>query len=401
MPPLTGPPSSSMSANRGTTVRHAAARVDTADASTQVGSSALLSSRRAYWTNEQQQLQQSFERYHSHRQELLQLPYPTPPAAERPPPVSATVPIHRVYILRCATCDTFLSDRGMRVSAFPARSRLTGMLVASLVARVIKQDLPKESVADHLPLPQAVLLLKPHIILFSTDSAPANSATFWPDGPAQEQVERTCDCLTSSINCHGCGKTVGCTFISLATLVVAETGLTLVPPLPRQYRFALLKVQRELLFFSLLFVPQLLLTYHTLVGLGAEASALGKSPPFRLPPQRGHRSRTNLLPWRSGSQQPIVRLQPSPTPSRDSSRTPTPLSRARERVEASADKDAPSVRLSRLRTSSPAARARDRGLRLLKPGDTVYWHMLVTGGERAQSIDPRLREPIWRENEGR
>lgn len=190
------------------------------------------------------------------------------------------------------------------MSAFPARSRLTGMLVASLVARVIKQDLPKESVADHLPLPQAVLLLKPHIILFSTDSAPANSATFWPDGPAQEQVERTCDCLTSSINCHGCGKTVGCTFISLATLVVAETGLTLVPPLPRQYRFALLKVQRELLFFSLLFVPQLLLTYHTLVGLGAEASALGKSPPFRLPPQRGHRSRTNLLPWRSGSQQP-------------------------------------------------------------------------------------------------
>ena len=139
MPPLTGPPSSSMSTYRGTTDRHAAARVGTADASTQAGTSALLSSRRAYWTNEQQQLQQSFERDHSHRQELLQLPYPTPPAAERPPPVSATVPIHRVYILRCATCDTFLSDRGMRVSAFSVRSRLTGMLVASLLARVIKQ----------------------------------------------------------------------------------------------------------------------------------------------------------------------------------------------------------------------------------------------------------------------
>ena len=151
MPPLTGPPSSSMSTYRGTTDRHAAARVGTADASTQAGSSALLSSRRAYWTNEQQQLQQSFERYHSHRQELLQLPYPTPPATERPPPVSATVPIHRVYILRCATCDTFLSDRGMRVSAVPARSRSTGMLVASLVARVIKQDLPKQRVADLLP----------------------------------------------------------------------------------------------------------------------------------------------------------------------------------------------------------------------------------------------------------
>jgi hypothetical protein len=34
---------------------------------------------------------------------------PTPP----PPP-----PIHRVYHLRCASCETFLSDRGMRVRFF-------------------------------------------------------------------------------------------------------------------------------------------------------------------------------------------------------------------------------------------------------------------------------------------
>lgn len=305
-----------MSTYRGTTDRHAAARVGTADASTQAGSSALLSSRRAYWTNEQQQLQQSFERYHSHRQELLQLPYPTPPATERPPPVSATVPIHRVYILRCATCDTFLSDRGMR----------------------------------------AVLLLKPHIILFSTDSAPANSATFWPDGPAQEQVERTCDCLTSSINCHGCGKTVGYNIVSPCSKCNASVQ----------------KHQRSA-------------NHHRFVFHHNEVTA---------------RERT-YYPGDPGVSNPIVRLQPSPTPSRDSSRTPTPFSHARERVESAADKDAPSMRLSRLRTSSPAARARDRGLRLLKPGDTVYWHMLVTGGERSQSFDPRLREPIWRENEGR
>lgn len=34
-----------------------------------------------------------------------------------PPPVPrTTLPLHRVYILNCSTCDTFLSDRGMRVS---------------------------------------------------------------------------------------------------------------------------------------------------------------------------------------------------------------------------------------------------------------------------------------------
>ncbi|GAA5882453.1 hypothetical protein JCM3774_001125 [Rhodotorula dairenensis] len=312
MPPLIGAPLAAMPTYHRTTDRHAAARFSTADAAIQAGGSSLSSSRRAYWTNEQQLLQQSFERYHSHRHELLQLPYPTPPprAAERQPQPT-TVPIHRVYILRCATCDTFLSDRGMR----------------------------------------AVLLLKPHIILFSTDSPPTNSETFWPDGSALDQVERTCDCLTSSINCHGCGKTVGYNIVSPCSKCNASVQ----------------KHQRSA-------------NHHRFVFHHNEVTA---------------RERT-YYPGEAGVTNPIVSLQQlSPAPSR----TPTPLSQARDGD--AADKDAPASRFSRARTASPAARARDRGLRLLKPGDTVYWHMLVPGGERSQSIDPRTREPVWCENEGR
>lgn len=38
---------------------------------------------------------------------------------------------------------------------------------------------------------------------------------------------------------------------------------------------------------------------------------------------------------------------------------------------------------------------------LLKAGDTVYWHHLVPGGERAAPLDPRTREPVWAERDGR
>lgn len=99
---------------QGTTDRDAASRFAAAIASSS-STSAMADSRQTRWTAEQEILQRSFERVHVHRNDLLQLPYPTPPVTAPLPPPSA-VPIHRVYTLRCATCDTFLSDRGMRVS---------------------------------------------------------------------------------------------------------------------------------------------------------------------------------------------------------------------------------------------------------------------------------------------
>lgn len=89
---------------------------------------------------------------------------------------------HQVYLLNCRGCDNFLTDRGMR----------------------------------------AVLLLKPHVTLFSTDVMPANCGPLYP--PTQtfgcstplpgSLNNRTCECLTQTLGCYGCGAQVGYQIIS-------------------------------------------------------------------------------------------------------------------------------------------------------------------------------------------
>lgn len=97
------------------------------------------------------------------------------PSPHTRPPTSTVQPQHRVYILRCAHCDNFVSDRGMR----------------------------------------AVLLLRPHITLFSTDACPSSCGALYSScdeqpEPEFEQIERTCDCLTQSLGCYCCGNVIGC-----------------------------------------------------------------------------------------------------------------------------------------------------------------------------------------------
>ncbi|KAL7414738.1 hypothetical protein BDY24DRAFT_413955 [Mrakia frigida] len=80
---------------------------------------------------------------------------------------------HRVYLLSCSHCALPLTDRGMK----------------------------------------AVLLLKPHISLYSTDAVPVNvGPLFIPDGGGEapkDGPERTCDCLTQGLGCCGCGSLLG------------------------------------------------------------------------------------------------------------------------------------------------------------------------------------------------
>ncbi|GAA6043316.1 hypothetical protein JCM8097_001181 [Rhodosporidiobolus ruineniae] len=239
-------------------------------------------------------------------------------APQLPPPVQAPAPqpVHRVYTLRCASCDTFLSDRGMR----------------------------------------AVLLLKPHIVLFSTDARPANTDTFFPDVEEEEHVERTCECLTSSINCLGCGKTVGYNIVSPCVKCNASVA--------KHSRSA---------------------NHHRYVFHHNEVVA---------------RERT-YYPGEKGVLNPIVPRPTSPSSSRGPSPTPTP-------AVADGEKDETRLSASRRRAArvsrSPtpgAAGGRGQGTTLLKAGQTLYWHHLVAGGERAKPVDPRSREPIWVERDGR
>ncbi|KAF7975039.1 hypothetical protein HWV62_10521 [Athelia sp. TMB] len=75
---------------------------------------------------------------------------------------------------------------------------------------------------------KAVLLLRPNVSLFSTDALPINCSTFSskPDasippppstsgayntGPSSD---RTCECLTQTLCCHGCGGMIGYMVVS-------------------------------------------------------------------------------------------------------------------------------------------------------------------------------------------
>lgn len=85
---------------------------------------------------------------------------------------------HKVWLVECKHCLTFLTNRGMK----------------------------------------AVLLLRPHVALYSTDALPINCSAYAARSPSTEsqpnqQQPRTCECLTQTLCCHGCGTSVGYTIV--------------------------------------------------------------------------------------------------------------------------------------------------------------------------------------------
>ncbi|KAJ7251540.1 FAM72 protein-domain-containing protein [Mycena haematopus] len=95
-------------------------------------------------------------------------PWHPHPYAPPPPPVS-----HKVWILDCKSCGTFLTNRGMK----------------------------------------AVLLLRPNVALYSSDALPVNSSAsnriISPAACPSTRSLRTCECLTQTLCCHGCGNAIG------------------------------------------------------------------------------------------------------------------------------------------------------------------------------------------------
>lgn len=107
------------------------------------------------------------------RQDTVAQPAPSPPVLRDAQ--------HKVYLLNCKHCGNFLSDRGMK----------------------------------------AVLLLKPNITLYSTDIVPTTCGPYFSSStfhggmdPTEPPVERTCECLTQTLGCYGCGAQVGYNIIS-------------------------------------------------------------------------------------------------------------------------------------------------------------------------------------------
>ncbi|EPQ57581.1 hypothetical protein GLOTRDRAFT_127934 [Gloeophyllum trabeum ATCC 11539] len=109
------------------------------------------------------------------QQRLLQrqrtLHFPATWHPPQPPPTQRTHVPQKVWILDCKSCGSFLTNRGMK----------------------------------------AVLLLHPSISLFSTDALPANCSAWDARTPPlpSSSGRRTCECLTQTLCCHGCGAAVG------------------------------------------------------------------------------------------------------------------------------------------------------------------------------------------------
>ncbi|KAG7446206.1 uncharacterized protein BT62DRAFT_102772 [Guyanagaster necrorhizus] len=119
---------------------------------------------------------------HSHMlaQQTWQTPpldvFPSNPYPSVQSPPSMTL---KVWILDCKSCGTFLTNRGM----------------------------------------QAVLSLRPNVALYSSDALPVNCSAYMssPEAlrppsyrpPSSNSSQRTCECLTQTLCCHGCGANVG------------------------------------------------------------------------------------------------------------------------------------------------------------------------------------------------
>jgi len=113
-------------------------------------------------------------------------PYPAPPS----------LMAHKVWILDCKNCHVFLTNRGMK----------------------------------------AVLLLRPNVSLYSSDALPVNCSPYDSNSDAlcrsptdnkSSISPRTCECLTQSLCCHGCGSTIGYMIIvpcSRCTSSLSETN---------------------------------------------------------------------------------------------------------------------------------------------------------------------------------
>ncbi|SCV71621.1 BQ2448_3209 [Microbotryum intermedium] len=251
------------------------------------------------------------------------------PSSSRTTTSGYSAPIHRVYVLNCATCDLFLSDRGMR----------------------------------------AVLLLKPNIVLFSTDASPLNASPVWPLGTDDPTAERTCDCLTSSLACHGCGSTIGYHIVQPCARCSASVAKHQRSANHHRYVFHHNEVSaRERRYFA---------SEPGVVNLSVPASRVG-SPSFS----------------RGSSPAP-----PSPPAAEVNKDAPT-------NNTLSVPSSPPQGGLSPAHASPPRSASvqpvdrhgRNMGLR---PGDVVYWHNLVSGGERAQPIDPTSRTSALKEIAGR
>ncbi|KZT68227.1 hypothetical protein DAEQUDRAFT_728029, partial [Daedalea quercina L-15889] len=141
-----------------------------------------------------------------------------------PPPLPAAAPpapVHKVWILDCKSCGTFLTNRGMK-AVLLLRPNVPLYSTDALPTNCAAYTPPSASPA---PSPTSLASTSPTSPVFasppslsssSSSSLPPLSPNSYspPYPPSPNVAPRTCDCLTQSLHCTTCGAGVGYTIVT-------------------------------------------------------------------------------------------------------------------------------------------------------------------------------------------
>ncbi|KAF9529424.1 hypothetical protein CPB83DRAFT_906089 [Crepidotus variabilis] len=275
--------------------------------------------------------------------------FPNNPYPQPPPPIA-----HKVWILDCKTCGAFLTNRAMK----------------------------------------AVLLLRPNVSLYSSDALPLNCSAYSsnPEALRPPSVQkagsmsapsRTCECLTQTLCCHGCGTAIG--YMIVIPCARCTSSITASNRATNGHRFVFhstevagserhyIKDEPSVVPYEP--PPALPTPYYTSYPI--QEQTMTRSDFLRTPPLEY--ATPDLIALRNRNMESssyLSRAQRPPTPQSP----PPPFSGdpLSPRPSSSSGNPPPFVG-----SSTYHGDQKDSGITLqrLKPGDIVYWHHLSRCGE--------------------
>ncbi|KIY53971.1 hypothetical protein FISHEDRAFT_32253 [Fistulina hepatica ATCC 64428] len=269
---------------------------------------------------------------------------------------NAPIPVaHKVWILDCRTCGMFLTNRGMK----------------------------------------AVLLLRPNVALYSSDALPVNCSGS-VSAPAVKSCmgvplnpQRTCECLTQTLCCHGCGSPVGYMIVIPCTRCTSSVSANNRATNGHRFVFH----SSEIVGTERHYVPD---------EPGVLQYELVAPQPF-IPPVSRHSSEFLPTP-------PLETLDVSPSASvmdlaEDDDAPPYDLVYDNTSFH---NPSSPSARRTRTYSGSPHETYPDTSkevtpqFRKVKGGELLFWHHLARHGEiPAAHDDPRARSPARAKDPGK
>ncbi|KAK7472767.1 hypothetical protein VKT23_000875 [Stygiomarasmius scandens] len=282
---------------------------------------------------------------------------------------------HNVWILDCKSCDTFFTNRAMK----------------------------------------AVLLLRPNVPLFSSDALPINCSAYSSNPDALKPPAtcrpplyppRTCECLTQTLCCHGCGATIG--YMIVIPCVRCTSSISTTNRATNGHRFVFHST--EVAASKRYYIPDEpgVIPYETVL-VAPDLAHIPLRDPYTYVPHSEYLptppiDMTDMSPLSSSSPSPVAGASPSFASTRSDTlftppglRPPNFISPSiRHRSPSDSDRSfdsSPPPLVSPFSYGMPAEQF-EQSCSKLKAGDPLYWHHLTKHGEiPGISDDPRSRQP--------